>query len=328
MLRKVLRNCRNSLYQSLLTRLWRDYAFRYFVAERLSNGDHFDLRIVRRQMTMMSTHEVEFFKFIINHSSHSHSQAIQDLWALYESKQQENGFFVEFGATDGVTINNTLLLEREYGWTGILAEPNHVWHKALQENRGQAVCLDKRCVYGVSGEVLQFLHTDNAEYGAVVDERVRGAAKKVGMKGNIIKVQTVSLNDLLTEHQAPERVDFISMDTEGSEYEILKSFDFKKWDVRLFAIELGTDEKDQAISRLMEANGYRRRFEKFSSATPGIRSSGRRFGIYPPVPRNFTYLKSKGELLTATTTERRLLTGRDPLFRFTQRCLESSRSTV
>lgn len=74
----------------------------------------------------------------------------------------------------------------------------------------------------------------------------------------------------------------MSIDTEGSEYEILKSFDFDKWNVQLFAIELGPAEKDQAIDRLMEENGYARKVREIfrwrclvykTLASPGDESS-------------------------------------------------------
>jgi FkbM family methyltransferase len=242
--------------------MWKDYAFRLFVIDAVTKSKEYDLRLTQGPMGAMSDDEQDFFKFIVNHSSHSFSQGAQDLWALYELKESRNRFFVEFGATDGVKINNTVLLEREYGWNGILAEPNPVWHKALHENR--TAIMERRCVYSVTGDVLEFLNTNSPEFGGVVDENTRGAAKRLHMKGGIIKVETVSLNDLLEHHHAPTQIDFMSIDTEGSEYEILKAFDFKKWNVRLLTVELRPVEKDQAIDRLMKENGYVRRFEKFS----------------------------------------------------------------
>jgi len=94
------------------------------------------------------------------------------------------------------------------------------------------------------------------------------------MKGNVCKVGTVSPNDLLTEYHAPKRIDFMSMDTEGSDFEILKEFDFKKWDVRLLAVELGPIEKDESISKLLQENGYARRYAKFSGGDAWYKKLG------------------------------------------------------
>lgn len=51
-------------------------------------------------------------------------QLFQDAWVTYESKWKRGGYFVEFGASDGIMSSNTLMLERHFAWTGILAEPH------------------------------------------------------------------------------------------------------------------------------------------------------------------------------------------------------------
>ena len=65
----------------------------------------------------------------------SHAQNFQDVWALYENKFKRNGFYVEFGATDGLISSNSYLLAKEYNWKGIVAEPNPIWHDKLSQNR-------------------------------------------------------------------------------------------------------------------------------------------------------------------------------------------------
>jgi hypothetical protein len=69
-------------------------------------------------------------------------------------------------------------------------------------------------------------------------------------------VATVSLFDLLREHGAPARVDFLSIDTEGSEYEILREFDFSSTRFSTIAIEL--NQNDSEITSLLASNGYLR----------------------------------------------------------------------
>jgi len=66
-----------------------------------------------------------------------------------------------------VKINKTVLLEAKYGWKGILAEPNFVWHQSLVENR--SAIIDKRCVHSMTGQELEFLNTENPEYSGLVD---------------------------------------------------------------------------------------------------------------------------------------------------------------
>ena len=90
--------------------------------------------------------EALFVRDLVSDSK-SFAQLHQDLWVLHETRHKRNGYFVEFGATDGVNLSNTCLLEREFGWRGILAEPNPAWHAALRQNRKADI--DLRCVAAV-----------------------------------------------------------------------------------------------------------------------------------------------------------------------------------
>jgi hypothetical protein len=75
-----------------------------------------------------------FLAFVLKNFSISKSQIFQDLFILFMVHEKREGFFVDFGATDGVTLSNSWLLEKSYGWNGILAEPAQCWHNKLQTN--------------------------------------------------------------------------------------------------------------------------------------------------------------------------------------------------
>ncbi|MEI7932321.1 MAG: methyltransferase, partial [Alphaproteobacteria bacterium] len=85
----------------------------------------------------------------------SSAQNFQDLFIALYHQHARGKFFVEFGATDGVALSNTLMLERELGWSGILAEPARGWHAALRQNRRGVI--DTRCVWKASGETIDFI---------------------------------------------------------------------------------------------------------------------------------------------------------------------------
>ena len=82
------------------------------------------------------------------------SQLGQDALVLWLLNQKTNGYFIEFGAADGVNISNTFLLEKDYGWSGILCEPARVYKDRLSANR-KCTIVDK-CVYSKSGDVISF----------------------------------------------------------------------------------------------------------------------------------------------------------------------------
>ena len=70
------------------------------------------------------------------------------------------------------------------------------------------------------------------------------------------------LNTLLEQYNAPRTIDYISLDTEGSELRILKVFDFNKWDVKIWSIEHNTEYRNDgdkylnSIIKLMTENEY------------------------------------------------------------------------
>jgi hypothetical protein len=80
----------------------------------------------------------------------------------------------------------------------------------------------------------------------------------------VISVETVALNDLLESYGAPRAIDYISIDTEGTELEILGHFDFSRWDVRLFSIEHNGADREQKLDRFMHERGYERRYSNYS----------------------------------------------------------------
>jgi FkbM family methyltransferase len=218
-----------------------------------------------RRPDMMEVRDIDAMRFlasVFSELSESKAQILQDLWVLFELGRKRGGYFVEFGATNGLTNSNTWLLEHGYGWTGILAEPNPVWHAALKTNRRCAI--DTRCVYGVSGETLNFLSPDDPELSGLSLSSGHDHYAERRAAGEAFDVTTISLNHLLAAHGAPREIDYISVDTEGSEYPILETFDFARYDVSLFSIEHNFSVNQAKIDALMARNGYRRRFPEFS----------------------------------------------------------------
>jgi FkbM family methyltransferase len=184
------------------------------------------------------------------------SQLGQDLWVLEQTNQKTGGYFVEFGACDGVFLSNTYLLEKSFSWTGICAEPNRELFHRLIKNRN-CLCLQE-CIFSESGKTLPFLAA--GELGTLqefVASDSHGATRARALAESYA-VSTISLNDLLEKALAPPIIDYLSVDTEGSEYEILRTFDFKRWIVRCWTIEHNYTESRDKIAELMTSHGYQR----------------------------------------------------------------------
>jgi FkbM family methyltransferase len=115
-----------------------------------------------------------------------------------------------------------------------------------------------------TGSTIEFLTTDDPELSTIASYAEHDHFADVRRVAPKIAVETISLGDLLAEHGAPARIDYMSVDTEGSELEILEAFDFGRYDVRLLSIEHNNTPSGEAVERLLAPHGYRRKFPEFS----------------------------------------------------------------
>ncbi|PLX99399.1 MAG: methyltransferase [Desulfuromonas sp.] len=192
----------------------------------------------------------------------SRSQIRQDLFVLSELNFKKNGYFVEFGATNGLTLSNTYLLEKEFQWDGIVAEPARKWHAELNSNRSCKV--ETKCVWSKSGEVIKFNETEIGEF-STIDNYSSGDMHSESRKSGVrYDVETISFLDMLETYNAPSEIDYLSIDTEGSEYEILENFDFNRYQFRVITCEHNYTKDRDKIYELLTSNGYKRKFEALS----------------------------------------------------------------
>ena len=192
----------------------------------------------------------------------SKAQLCQDLFVLSELNFKRGGFFVEFGATNGVELSNTHLLEKQFGWTGILAEPGRVWHDCLRKNRNSAI--ETRCVWNVTGQHLTFEECIRPEFSTISSFKNSNFQADVRSNSGQYTVETISLNDLLEEQRAPRQIDYLSIDTEGSEFEILSSLDFNRFTFRVITCEHNYTTNRNKIRDLLASHGYFRKHEQLS----------------------------------------------------------------
>lgn len=193
----------------------------------------------------------------------TNSQLKQDLFVLYHY-QDTPGYFVEFGGLDGIDTSNTYLLEKDHGWTGIIVEPLPRFKDDLLRNRKCTV--DVRCVYSASNSLVTLGEVENLpavstlleckDYDSMWKERRQNPFEH--------DVLTVSLDDLLDQHGAPDTIDYLSIDTEGSEFLILNAYSFKR-NFNLMTVEYANQSERTKISKLLESKDYVKVHEKQSS---------------------------------------------------------------
>ena len=190
----------------------------------------------------------------------SKSQLKQDLFVLAELDLKKDGYFVEFGAANGIDFSNTYLLEKEFAWNGILAEPAKVWHRALKENRNSRI--ETNCVWRDSDSILKFSEVDPPELSTIATY----ISSDYHQRQNELSydVRTISLLDLLKKYNAPNVIDYLSIDTEGSEYEILRKFDFERYQFNVITCEHNRTPTREKVYKLLTRFGYVRKYTAFS----------------------------------------------------------------
>jgi FkbM family methyltransferase len=190
----------------------------------------------------------------------SKSQLTQDLFVLSCLDFKRSGYFVEFGATNGIDLSNSWLLEKEFGWSGILAEPSKNWHQDLLRNRSSHIEL--KAVYTKSDEKLSFLEASSPELSTFNSFRNIDSHSR---KGRTYEVETISFMELLNKYDAPQVIDYLSIDTEGSELDILSAFDFDHYKFKVITVEHNFTEQREKINQLLSSKGYKQVLKEISS---------------------------------------------------------------
>lgn len=210
----------------------------------------------------------KFINFLQNKKK-IYSQLYQDMFAEFILNNEIKKTFLEFGATNGLEYSNTLSLEKYFNWTGVLSEPDPQWHKDLKKNRPNATLIYD-CVWTKSNEKLKFLSSSEGVYSTIEKFKFNdkfsmpGNSKKRLENTNILTVNSISLNDLIKNNFNNQPPSYISIDTEGSEYEILLSLDFKKYSPKVFTVEHNCTIFEKKIDELMELNGFIRVFKNLT----------------------------------------------------------------
>jgi len=181
-----------------------------------------------------------------------HSQYNQDKFLENNIfKGYKNGIFVDVGAHNGKSINNTLYFEEKNNWTGINIEPIEKIYNKLKINRPNCINLN----YAVSnndGETEFVLNTGYSEmlsgikntYDKRHFNRLQKELEEFGGNSKIINVKTKKLETIFKENNY-SHVNYLSIDVEGAEFEVIKSINFEK--VFIDVISFENNYKDTSI---------------------------------------------------------------------------------
>lgn len=174
--------------------------------------------------------------------------------------KKKNGFFIDVGAHDGVSLSNSYFFEKIRGYSGVCVEPNPLVFKKLGNNRN--CILVNACIGSENGKANFLSITGTGEmlsglleyYDKAHLDRISETIKNYGGTQTIIQVDVITFEKVYEKSEGI--VDFCSIDTEGNEYSILKSIDFTKIKIKCFTIE--NNYNDQRITELLNERNYRK----------------------------------------------------------------------
>lgn len=203
----------------------------------------------------------DFIELVGHELENSRGQCFQDIAALYFSGKKRGGYFVEVGTGNGEQLSNTFMLEKCFQWQGILFEPDRRFHQSIGKLR--MAKLDDRPAYSCDDKLMEFLEVSNSGELSTLSEFRRADGRS--RKGSRHEVRTTTLNSAFKRHDAPRDIDYISIDTEGSELEVLQGLDLNYHNVRFLTIEHNFEEnKKEAIQAYLAPFGFRTVLEAFS----------------------------------------------------------------
>tara|TARA_R110002110_G_scaffold129820_1_gene309951 strand:+ start:1528 stop:2148 length:621 start_codon:yes stop_codon:yes gene_type:complete len=188
-----------------------------------------------------------------------YSQFGQDKF-IYENvlNKQESGFFVDIGASEPVHQNNTIFFER-LGWKGIVIEPMKEDYDNLVKERK---CICENVAISDKSEIRKFVQIQGPAKGlsGLLEGydvrhifRVVSELQRSGGDVEIVDMDCVTLKSIMDKHNV-KCIDYMSLDVEGKELDILNTIDFDILDIRCLSIE--NNYKDPRIGDLLTSKGY------------------------------------------------------------------------
>lgn len=202
------------------------------------------------------------------------SQLGQDMWVNEILNGKKNGFFVEIGAHDGITLSNSYFFEKELNWKGICIEASPFSFELLKKNR-DCIC-HNAFLDCIKGNMIDFHCSNNPSYGSELSyginrelqtiyagttNRIVNLNKLIGDEYyKCIEIKSEIISDIFKEYNIPNVIDYLSIDVEGAEYNILKTIEFDLYHINTMTVEHNSphvgDLYRDMIKDLLTSNGF------------------------------------------------------------------------
>lgn len=185
----------------------------------------------------------------------SFSKSGEDI-QLWQLLKKEKGVYIDVGAHHPILGNNTYFFYLR-GWQGINVEPNSTFEPLYKKFRGKDY-LYKGGIANFDGELEYF------EFSTDVFNTFSGShIEKLNLEDKISdsnQIPVITLSTLIRNYlQEPFSIDFLSVDVEGMELEVMQGNDWSKFRPRYILLESHKSLKDDLesdLTKFLYANKY------------------------------------------------------------------------
>lgn len=174
-------------------------------------------------------------------------------WVL-ASHGERPGFFLDVGCADADLISNTALLE-QHGWRGIAIDP---FPRNFSASTRPRTVVERALVSSEAGREVAFaVCKSDPDLSGVASALGCHRARVLGGDHELVTLTTQTLGDILKKHEAPRFIEYMNLDVEGGEYDVLRTFPFDEYAFGYISVEHNYElEKKKLVHELLVRHGY------------------------------------------------------------------------
>lgn len=208
-----------------------------------------------------------FMVYYADHFRDCNSQWSQDIFVSYVLKEKKAGTFLELGGADGITHSNSLSLETRYSWSGTLVEPHPSQFQLLKNTRQNIRNRLLNCAISITNERGTVQLSDNGQLSAIQGYDSRDL--HAGIRSQSADVFTVGCIPFKDVFDVYDEIDYLSLDVEGPEIELLTHVDWSKAPAVITVEHNWRRDVISGLRDLLVKKGYKEAFREHGWLTRG-----------------------------------------------------------
>jgi len=182
------------------------------------------------------------------------AQFAQDIMAYLFFNGKKTGFYIEIGACDGYNGSTTYWAE-QLGWNGICIEPHKTTFEQLNKYRNCVLynfAISDKTQKNVEFITFPEINTRNEILSTISQRHIEEAKQLSSMQA--VTIDTITFDDMMKGFPNIKHIDFLSIDTEGHEMNVLRSINFDKYSFGFITIET---EENSDVVEFVKQKGYK-----------------------------------------------------------------------